>query len=87
MHGAHQRSARPSARSVDRGGIPPAAEFGAAVKEFTSALGEDAVVTDAASDERAGPLAELAEGPDLMQIFEGTNQIQRLVISRDLARG
>jgi len=23
----------------------------------------------------------------IMQIFEGTNQIQRLVISRDLARG
>jgi alkylation response protein AidB-like acyl-CoA dehydrogenase len=23
----------------------------------------------------------------VMQIFEGTNQIQRLVISRDLARG
>jgi len=27
------------------------------------------------------------EGTKVMQIFEGTNQIQRLVISRDLARG
>jgi hypothetical protein len=31
--------------------------------------------------------AETAPRSTIMQIFEGTNQIQRLVISRDLARG
>jgi alkylation response protein AidB-like acyl-CoA dehydrogenase len=36
----------------------------------------------------AGRLAaETAVRSTTMQIFEGTNQIQRLVISRDLARG
>jgi hypothetical protein len=31
--------------------------------------------------------AETAPRSTIMQIFEGTNQIQRMVISRDLARG
>jgi alkylation response protein AidB-like acyl-CoA dehydrogenase len=31
--------------------------------------------------------AEAAHRSMVMQIFEGTNQIQRLVISRDLDRG
>jgi alkylation response protein AidB-like acyl-CoA dehydrogenase len=31
--------------------------------------------------------AETARWSTIMQIFEGTNQIQRLVISRDLAKG
>ena len=30
---------------------------------------------------------KLPHGQQSMQIFEGTNQIQRLVISRDLAKG
>ena len=42
-----------------------AAEFGAAVKELTSALGEDAVVTDAASLREFGDPYSPAEWADL----------------------
>ena len=40
-----------------------------------------------AGDTRDFPVERYMRETKVMQIFEGTNQIQRLVIARDLAKG
>ena len=58
-----------------------------ALQEVAVVLPTDAVqVLGGAGYTRDFPVERYMRETKVMQIFEGTNQIQRLVISRDLAR-
>ncbi|MCA1225887.1 acyl-CoA dehydrogenase family protein, partial [Saccharopolyspora sp. 6M] len=66
-----------------RGGRPPPPPPPAAMKVTTDAV----QVLGGAGYTRDFPAERYMREAKVLQIFEGTNQIQRMVIARDLAKG